>query len=262
MKTEEIGKVLMALRLAKDCTYADEMTEGSKEYLRKAIDDAIKSVSTPSPTVEEKHFIKIRESLIEFVRNNDYGNGKAFMPTPFAYDFLATFRKETLSNPHLTDAQKATVENYPSIEIEDCPKCEGNGERQPDVICIACQGTGIKNFVPPSPTVENSAHSFTEGCDIGAVDVDKPKPDSFDDFYKKYFLQAHDGLHDYWEKESAKNIWTSHVLPLQSRNLELEQENGKMKEKLEFWVTHWNKQDSELTQAREEIKQLKKAITQ
>lgn len=37
-------KVIRALKLAKECTYADEMTEGAKEYLRKEIDGALKIV--------------------------------------------------------------------------------------------------------------------------------------------------------------------------------------------------------------------------
>jgi hypothetical protein len=35
-------KMIDALKLAKACTYADEMTEGAKEYLRINIDEALK----------------------------------------------------------------------------------------------------------------------------------------------------------------------------------------------------------------------------
>ena len=33
-----------ALKLAKDCTFADEMTEGAKEYLRNKIDEALEEL--------------------------------------------------------------------------------------------------------------------------------------------------------------------------------------------------------------------------
>lgn len=47
----------------------------------------------------------------------------------------------------LTSAQKATLENFPSItSYEDCPHCDGSGELQPDVQCKSCIGTGIKDF--------------------------------------------------------------------------------------------------------------------
>ena len=39
-----MNKIEHALRLAKECTYADEMTEGAKEFLRKTIDEALKEV--------------------------------------------------------------------------------------------------------------------------------------------------------------------------------------------------------------------------
>ena len=39
-----MNKIEFALRLAKDCTYADEMTEGVKEHLRKKIDEAIEEL--------------------------------------------------------------------------------------------------------------------------------------------------------------------------------------------------------------------------
>ena len=41
-KIMNIDKMIHALKLAKDCTYADEMTEGAKEYLRMKIDEALK----------------------------------------------------------------------------------------------------------------------------------------------------------------------------------------------------------------------------
>ncbi len=39
-----MNKIEYALRLAKDCTYADEITEGAKEHLRNKIDEAIKEL--------------------------------------------------------------------------------------------------------------------------------------------------------------------------------------------------------------------------
>lgn len=39
-----MNKIEHALRLAKECTYADEMTEGAKEFLRKTIDEALTEV--------------------------------------------------------------------------------------------------------------------------------------------------------------------------------------------------------------------------
>ena len=39
-----MSKIKDALKLAKDCTFADEMTEGAKEYLRNKIDEALEEV--------------------------------------------------------------------------------------------------------------------------------------------------------------------------------------------------------------------------
>ena len=39
-----MNKIEYALRLAKDCTYADEMMESAKEHLRNVIDEALKEV--------------------------------------------------------------------------------------------------------------------------------------------------------------------------------------------------------------------------
>ena len=39
-----MSKIKDALRLAKDCTFADAMTEGAKEYLRNKIDEALEEV--------------------------------------------------------------------------------------------------------------------------------------------------------------------------------------------------------------------------
>jgi|9_EtaG_2_1085328.scaffolds.fasta_scaffold54326_3 hypothetical protein len=57
-----MNKIEFALTLAKDCTYADEMTEGAKEHLRKKIDEAIeelirmsKQIKLPSEKEIKKH---------------------------------------------------------------------------------------------------------------------------------------------------------------------------------------------------------------
>jgi glutathione synthase/RimK-type ligase-like ATP-grasp enzyme len=40
-----MSKIEHALKLAKDCTYADEMTEGAKEFLRMKIDEALEELN-------------------------------------------------------------------------------------------------------------------------------------------------------------------------------------------------------------------------
>jgi hypothetical protein len=39
-----MNKIEYALRLAKDCTYADEITEGAKEHLRNKIDEPLEEL--------------------------------------------------------------------------------------------------------------------------------------------------------------------------------------------------------------------------
>lgn len=39
-----MSKIKDALKLAKDCTFADAMTEGAKEYLRNKIDEALEEM--------------------------------------------------------------------------------------------------------------------------------------------------------------------------------------------------------------------------
>lgn len=41
-----MNKIEFALRLAKDCTYADEMTESAKKHLRGKIDEALEAYNT------------------------------------------------------------------------------------------------------------------------------------------------------------------------------------------------------------------------
>tara|TARA_R110001632_G_scaffold61998_1_gene149200 strand:+ start:3615 stop:3755 length:141 start_codon:yes stop_codon:yes gene_type:complete len=40
-----MSKIEHALKLAKDCTYADVMTEGAKEFLRMKIDEALEELN-------------------------------------------------------------------------------------------------------------------------------------------------------------------------------------------------------------------------
>ena len=40
-----MNKIEYALKLAKDCTFADEMTEGAKEHLRNKIDEALEELN-------------------------------------------------------------------------------------------------------------------------------------------------------------------------------------------------------------------------
>jgi gamma-glutamylcysteine synthetase len=42
---KKMSKIEHALKLAKDCTYADEMTEGAKEFLRMKIDEALEELN-------------------------------------------------------------------------------------------------------------------------------------------------------------------------------------------------------------------------
>ena len=56
-----MSKIKYALKLAKDCTFADAMTEGAKEHLRNKIDEALeemwdleKLVDSTIETLEKK----------------------------------------------------------------------------------------------------------------------------------------------------------------------------------------------------------------
>ena len=54
-KTKKINvyKIKYALRLAKDCTYADEITEGAKEHLRNEIDEALQELNQINENTED-----------------------------------------------------------------------------------------------------------------------------------------------------------------------------------------------------------------
>ena len=57
-----MNKIEFALRLAKDCTYADEMTESAKKHLRGKIDEALEAYNTH---VSNKRFFCDMESKKE-----------------------------------------------------------------------------------------------------------------------------------------------------------------------------------------------------
>lgn len=50
-----MNKIEYALKLAKDCTFADEMTEGAKEHLRNKIDEALEELTNQTQD-DEKRF--------------------------------------------------------------------------------------------------------------------------------------------------------------------------------------------------------------
>ena len=56
-----------ALKLAKDCTYADDMTEGAKEHLRNVIDIALKECQQQPAPQEEDEFERLLDVCIQFV---------------------------------------------------------------------------------------------------------------------------------------------------------------------------------------------------
>jgi len=58
-----MSKIKDALKLAKDCTFADAMTEGAKEHLRNKIDEALE---------EMNNLNKELDSIIEGLEKNDY----------------------------------------------------------------------------------------------------------------------------------------------------------------------------------------------
>ena len=63
-----MSKIKDALRLAKDCTFADAMTEGAKEHLRNKIDEALEEMCNL-----EKRVDSIIEGLEKKAKErNDY----------------------------------------------------------------------------------------------------------------------------------------------------------------------------------------------
>ena len=55
-----MNKIEYALKLAKDCTYADEMTESAKEHLRNKIDEALEEL------VEASGRVHVNELPVKF----------------------------------------------------------------------------------------------------------------------------------------------------------------------------------------------------
>ena len=80
-----MGKIKDALKLAKDCTFADAMTEGAKEHLRNKIDEAL----------EEMHNLnKELDSIIEGLeKKDDKWCHYSGMPSPEAYVDYGSIRK-------------------------------------------------------------------------------------------------------------------------------------------------------------------------
>ena len=50
LQKKYMNKIEYALKLAKDCTYADEMTDDAKEYLRNVLDEAISELKENAKT--------------------------------------------------------------------------------------------------------------------------------------------------------------------------------------------------------------------
>lgn len=58
----EIDKIKYALRLAKECTYADLMMDSAKEHLRGVIDTALEELKKEEPTEEELKTLAKKEN--------------------------------------------------------------------------------------------------------------------------------------------------------------------------------------------------------
>jgi len=67
-------KVEYALKLAKDCTYADVMTEGAKEHLRNKINEALKELYEKELNPLASKPFKIQEDSSYKLYNNDNDN--------------------------------------------------------------------------------------------------------------------------------------------------------------------------------------------
>ena len=69
-----MNKIEFALKLAKDCTYADLMTEGAKEHLRNKIDEALKELNENDLNPLASKPFKIQEDSSYKLYNNDNDN--------------------------------------------------------------------------------------------------------------------------------------------------------------------------------------------
>lgn len=99
----------------------------------------------------------------------------------------------TTNENTMTDAQKATLENYPYIKADqviDCPKCDGSGETIPDHVCKSCSGTGIKNF------------EFLVPVSVSSVVENQPKEEKI-----KRLIQREIDRYDreFWQDSSSRN---------------------------------------------------------
>ncbi len=69
-----MNKIEFALKLAKDCTYSDYMTEGAKEHLRNKIDEALKELNENQLNPLASKPFKIQEDSSYKLYNNDNNN--------------------------------------------------------------------------------------------------------------------------------------------------------------------------------------------
>lgn len=69
-----MNKIEFALKLAKDCTYADIITEGAKEHLRNKIDEALKELNENDLNPLASKPFKIQEDTSYKLYNNDNDN--------------------------------------------------------------------------------------------------------------------------------------------------------------------------------------------
>lgn len=80
-----MDKIEFALKLAKDCTYADAMTEGAKEVLRNKIDEAINELKNNRVAVKMSELVCPRcgkggfivEEKIQWCAECNYMQGEA-----------------------------------------------------------------------------------------------------------------------------------------------------------------------------------------
>jgi hypothetical protein len=84
-----MDKIQFALKLAKDCTYADEMTEGAKQYLRDAITEALNQalhlhvVSGKQPDYKTIHAAAVEYAQKEWAHANDVDTEKKYSSNDF-----------------------------------------------------------------------------------------------------------------------------------------------------------------------------------
>lgn len=67
-----MNKIEEALKLAKDCTYADDMTESAKLKLRTDIDEALEQFKEPKRDWERIEFPEIHSYMLDKEENHIY----------------------------------------------------------------------------------------------------------------------------------------------------------------------------------------------